>query len=91
MARSREVSDSWEQPNPKEDLVVKKSRLPLFIVVIAVLAGVIWLIASNEDAIETFADGVTGNQAVREGGRTQEQVRDISDEHNRRLEEVMGH
>ena len=70
---------------------MKKSRLPLFIVVIAVLAGVIWLIASNEDAIETFADGVTGNQAVREGGRTQEQVRDISDEHNRRLEEVMGH
>lgn len=68
----------------------QKSRWPKFLFVALVLVGVIWLVAYNSDDIETFAEGVTGNQALGEKDRIQEEMLEISGDRNRQLEEVMG-
>ena len=69
----------------------KKSRWPRFVFALAVLAGIAWLVVRNQDQIEVFAEGITGNQALGEKNRIEEQLNGISDERNRQLEEVMGH
>ena len=66
----------------------EKSRKPWIIAAVLMLVGVIWLIARNEEEIDAFADGITGNQAVREGQRMEDQVRTISNDHMRQLEDM---
>lgn len=68
----------------------KKSRWPRFVFVLAVLAGVAWLVVRNQDEIQVFAEGITGNQALGEKNRIEQQMEEIGAERNRQLEEVMG-
>ena len=67
----------------------KKSKLWI-VVAIAVFGAVAWFFFNNREEIDAFADGITGNQAVRESQEIESQVRSIREEQQRRLDEVTG-